>query len=60
MGGASQPLPRRQLGILRRHLPCILDNAMLSGRKYPPRRLPWLLMPSAAAVSFFCVACKDT
>uniref|UniRef100_A0A0E0JZ31 KIB1-4 beta-propeller domain-containing protein n=1 Tax=Oryza punctata TaxID=4537 RepID=A0A0E0JZ31_ORYPU len=51
---------------------CILDHAMFSSvckpwrsiallqQQQPPSNLPWLLMPSNAATSFFCVVSEDT
>ncbi|VAI56636.1 unnamed protein product [Triticum turgidum subsp. durum] len=63
-------LPERYLSDIIRNLPCILDHARFSGvctrwretaRTNPPRfPFPWLMMPSTAATSFFCVACRAT
>uniref|UniRef100_J3LC84 Uncharacterized protein n=2 Tax=Oryza brachyantha TaxID=4533 RepID=J3LC84_ORYBR len=60
-------LPERCLGRILRHLPCLLDHAAfadvckrwrtIAGRNPPPMQ-PWLLKPSTAATSFFCVACE--
>ncbi|EEE56840.1 hypothetical protein OsJ_06449 [Oryza sativa Japonica Group] len=62
-------LPKECLAGILRYLPCLPDKAMFSGvcrrwRSVASAHLtpmqPWLFMPSATAISFFCVACERT